>query len=52
MDFQSNQNQKGIAYLNTKAWYRFLKVLYSLILGLTTVLIVGLTINAGVGGYL
>ncbi len=32
MDSQSNQNQKGIAYLNSKAWYRFLKVLYVLIL--------------------
>ena len=29
MDLQSNQNQKGITYLNSKAWYRFLKVLYS-----------------------
>lgn len=34
MDCQSNQNQKGITYLNTKAGYRLLKVLYILILGL------------------
>ena len=33
MDPQSNHNQKGIAYLNSKAWYRFLKVLYVLIVG-------------------
>ena len=32
MDSQSNQNQKGITYLNGKGWYRFLKVLY---IGLT-----------------
>ena len=32
MDPQSNQNQKSIAYLNGKAWYRFLKVLYVLLL--------------------
>ena len=35
MTAPTNQNQKGIAYLNGKAWYRFLKVLYVLILGLT-----------------
>ncbi len=49
MDSQSNQNQKGIAYLNSKAWYRFLKVLYILILGLT----IGLSIpTALVFGWL
>lgn len=35
MTAPTNQNQKGIAYLNSKAWYRFLKVLYVLILGVT-----------------
>ena len=49
MDAQSNQNQKGIAYLNSKVWYRFLKVLYILILGLT----IGLSIpTALVFGWL
>ena len=43
MDSQSNQEQKGIAYLNSKTWYRFLKVLYILILGLT----IGLAIPTG-----
>ena len=43
MDLQSNQNQKGITYLNGKAWYRVLKVLYILILGLT----IGLAIPTG-----
>ena len=42
MDFQSNQNQKGIAYLNSKAWYRFLKFMYGLILGLTIGLAIGM----------
>ena len=35
MEARSNQNQKGITYLNSRAWYRLLKVLYILILGLT-----------------
>ena len=35
MESQNSQPQKDIAYLNSKAWYRFLKVLYILILGLT-----------------
>ena len=35
MTTPTNQHQKGIVYLNGKAWYRFLKVLYVLILGLT-----------------
>ena len=49
MDSQSNQTQKDIAYLNGKAWYRFLKVLYILILGLT----IGLSIpTALVFGWL
>lgn len=43
MDPQNNQNQEGITYLNTKRWYRFLKVMYSLILGIT----IGFTIPAG-----
>ena len=43
MDSQSNQNQKGIVYLNSKAWYRFLKVLYILIFGAT----IGLAIAIG-----
>ena len=43
MDSQSNQNHKGITYLNSKVWYRFLKVLYILILGIT----IGFTIPAG-----
>lgn len=43
MDPRSNQNQKGIIYLNSKAWYRFLKVLYILVLGMT----IGFTIPAG-----
>ena len=42
MDSQSNQNQKGIAYLNSKAWYRFLKFMYGLILGLTIGLAIGM----------
>ena len=41
---QNDQSQKGIAYLNSKAWYRFLKVLYVLIFGLT----IGLAIAMGV----
>ncbi len=49
MDSQSNQNQKDITYLNSKPWYRFLKVLYILILGLT----IGLSIpTALVFGWL
>ena len=49
MDSQSSQNQKGIAYLNSKPWYRFLKVTYILILGLT----IGLSIpTALVFGWL
>ena len=49
MDSQSNQNQEGIIYLNTKRWYRSLKVLYILILGLT----IGLSIpTALVFGWL
>ena len=47
MDSQSNQNQKGIAYLNSKAWYRFLKVLYILGLGLTIGLAVGMGLGLG-----
>ena len=43
MDSQNSQNQKGIAYLNSKAWYRSLKVLYVLILGVT----IGLAIAMG-----
>ena len=43
MNPQSNQNQKSIAYLNSKVWYRSLKVLYILILGIT----IGFTIPAG-----
>ena len=43
MDSQSNQDQRSIAYLNGKAWYRFVKVLYILILGLT----IGLAIPIG-----
>ena len=43
MDSQSNEDQKDITYLNNKAWYRFLKVLCILILGLT----IGLAIPAG-----
>ena len=35
MTTPTNQNQKGIGYLNGKTWYRFLKVVYVLILGLT-----------------
>ena len=49
MDSQSNRNQKDITYLNSKPWYRFLKVLYILILGLT----IGLSIpTALVFGWL
>lgn len=48
MDPQSSQNQKGIAYLNSKAWYRFLKVLYVLILGPT---IVGSILGALQNGF-
>ena len=49
MDVQNNQNQKNITYLNSKAWYRSLKVLYILILGLT----IGLSIpTALVFGWL
>ena len=43
MDSQNSQNQKGIACLNSKAWYRSLKVLYVLILGVT----IGLAIAMG-----
>ena len=43
MDSQTNQDQRSIAYLNGKAWYRFVKVLYILILGLT----IGLAIPIG-----
>jgi hypothetical protein len=44
MASQGDQDQKGIAYLNSKAWYRFLKVFYVLTLGAT----IGLAIAAGV----
>ena len=43
MASQNDQSQKGIAYLNSKAWYRFLKVLDVLILGVT----IGLAIPMG-----
>ena len=43
MASQGDQDQKGIAYLNSKAWYRFLKVLDVLILGVT----IGLAIPMG-----
>ena len=43
MDPQNNQNQEGTTYLNTKRWYRFLKVMYGIILGIT----IGFTIPAG-----
>ena len=43
MASQNDQSQKGIAYLNSKAWYRSLKVLYVLILGVT----IGLAIAMG-----
>ena len=44
MASQNDQSQRGIAYLNSKAWYRLLKVLYVLIFGLT----IGLAITMGV----
>ena len=47
MDSQSDQNQKDITYLNSKAWYRFLKVLYLLILGVTIGLAVGMALILG-----
>ena len=43
MDSQNDQNQTGITYLNSRRWYRVLKVLYSLVLGGT----IGFTIPAG-----
>ena len=47
MDSQNNQNHKGIGYLNSKAWYRFLKVLYILILGLTIGLSIAIALIFG-----
>ena len=47
MDSQSNQDQKGIAYLNSKAWYRSLKVLYVLILGVTIGLVIAMGLIFG-----
>ena len=47
MDPQSNQNEKSITYLNSKAWYRLLKVLYILILGLTIGLAIGIGLILG-----
>ena len=47
MDSQSNQNRKGIAYLNSKAWYRSLKVLYVLILGVTIGLAIAMALIFG-----
>ena len=47
MASQSNQNRKGIAYLNSKAWYRSLKVLYVLILGVTIGLAIAMALIFG-----
>ena len=47
MEIQSNQNRKDITYLNSKEWYRFLKVLYVLILGVTIGLAIGMALILG-----
>ena len=47
MASQNDQSQKGIAYLNSKAWYRFLKVLYVLILGVTIGLVIAMGLIFG-----